>query len=173
MDEFLPFASKAYWATLALVCFARAMDFLSTYVATPNLVLEGNPIAKWLGWKGGIALNIGLAFLFAFWPLPAVVITTTSLLVAARNLQSAWIMRSMGEDNYRSWMIQRMSAANIPTVVLCIVGQAVFFALIGAALMSDARRILSLGIGMGMLTYAFASLLYSLLSVFRLRRRSN
>ena len=173
MDEFLPFASKAYWITLALVCFARAMDFLSTYVATPNLVLEGNPIAKWLGWKGGIALNIGLAFLFAFWPLPAVVITTTSLLVAARNLQSAWLMRSMGEDNYRSWMIQRMCAANIPTVVLCILGQALFFALIGAALMTDTRRILSLGIGMGMLTYAFAILLYSLLSVFRLRRRTN
>ena len=170
MDELVPFASKAYWITLALVFFARAMDFLSTYVATPNLVLEGNPIAKWLGWKGGIALNIGLAFLFAFWPLPAVVIVTTSLLVAARNLQSAWLLRSMGEENYRAWMIQRMCAANIPTVVLCIVGQSFFFALIGAALMSDPRRVLSLGIGMGMLTYALAVLLYSLLSVFRLRR---
>ena len=32
---------------------ARGMDFLSTWVATPNLVLEGNPIAKKLGWKMG------------------------------------------------------------------------------------------------------------------------
>ena len=29
------------------------MDFLSTWVATPNLVLEGNPIAKKLGWRWG------------------------------------------------------------------------------------------------------------------------
>jgi len=34
------------------------MDILSTWIATPNLVLEGNPIAKRLGWRWGIPLNL-------------------------------------------------------------------------------------------------------------------
>ena len=53
-----------------LLLLARGVDFCSTWVATPNLVLEGNPIAKKLGWRWGILLNfascaLGLACLAA------------------------------------------------------------------------------------------------------------
>ena len=96
MEDFVPFGSRTYALLFLLLLFSRGMDFLSTWVATPNMVLEGNPIAKKLGWKWGIAVNLVLCFLFAFWPLPAMVISTTSLLVAARNFQSAWLMRSHG-----------------------------------------------------------------------------
>ena len=47
--DFLPFASRGYCCMLALLVFARGMDFFSTWVATPNLVLEGNPLAKKTG----------------------------------------------------------------------------------------------------------------------------
>ena len=56
--DFLPFASRAYFAMLALLVFARGMDFLSTWLATPNLLLEGNPLAKKLGWKLGGLVNV-------------------------------------------------------------------------------------------------------------------
>ncbi len=46
MDDTIPFGSPAYLLMLVLLVFARGMDFLSTWVATPNLVLEGNPITK-------------------------------------------------------------------------------------------------------------------------------
>src|SRR5438105_13687040 len=108
MDAFLPFASREYWFTLTLVLLCRGMDILSTWVATPNLVLEGNPIAKFLGWRWGIPVNVALSFGLAFWPLPAIVISTTSILVAARNFQSAWLMRSMGEHAYRDWHVARI-----------------------------------------------------------------
>src|SRR5688572_7719667 len=87
MEQFTAFGSCEYCILLACVAFARGMDFLSTWVATPNLLLEANPIARKMGWKVGIAINVVLCFAFAFWPLPAVVITTTSILVAARNFQ--------------------------------------------------------------------------------------
>jgi primosomal protein N' (replication factor Y) len=48
--------------------------------AARNRVLA---IAKKLGWRWGIPINFVLCFAFAFWPLPAIVISTTSLLVAA------------------------------------------------------------------------------------------
>src|SRR5260370_575389 len=84
MDDFVPFGSRIYGQLLLLLFVARGMDFLSTWVATPNMVLEGNPLAKKLGWKWGIPTNLALCFGFAFWPLPAIVISTTSVLVAAK-----------------------------------------------------------------------------------------
>ena len=56
----LPFGSRAYLRMLGLLLFGRGADFLSTWVATPNLVLEGNPLAKKLGWKLGAFVNLAL-----------------------------------------------------------------------------------------------------------------
>src|ERR1022692_2612473 len=113
MDDTIPFASRDYFLMVALLAFSRGMDFLSTWIATPNMVLEGNPLAKKLGWKWGIPLNLVMCFGFAFWPLPAIVISTTSALVAARNFQSAWLMRSLGEQRYREWHVERVQETNI------------------------------------------------------------
>ena len=87
MDDTLSFASRDYCLLLLLIAFSRGMDFLSTWVATPNLVLEGNPLAKKLGWRWGIPLNVAICFAVAFEPLIAIALITTSLLVAARNFQ--------------------------------------------------------------------------------------
>src|SRR5271167_1834030 len=125
MDDPVPFGSADYFLMLALLVFARGADFLSTWVATPNLVLEGNPIAKKLGWRVGIPLNLCLCFFFASWPLPAVVISTTSVLVAARNFQSAWLMRSLGEQLYRDWHIERVQETSATLYLFCLFGQTV------------------------------------------------
>ena len=168
MEEFTAFGSREYCILLACVAFARAMDFLSTWVATPNLLLEANPIARKMGWKFGIAINVVLCFLFAFWPLPAVVITTTSLLVAARNFQSAWVMRSMGESNYRLWMTERLMQTSGALLFGCILAQALLYTLLGAALMYFARWwLVPFGIGLGMITYALAVTVYTTISVWR------
>ena len=172
IEEFAAFGSPEYWILFGCVAFSRAMDFLSTWIATPNLMLEANPIARKLGWRGGILLNVALCFLFALWPLPAVVITTTSLLVAARNLQSAWLMRSMGEVNYRVWMTERLREAPRMLFLWCVLGQAALFVLVGVTLMFFGRwGVVPFGIGMGMITYAFAVALYTTLSVWRLATR--
>jgi cobalamin synthase len=98
MDDYVPFGSRTYALMFLLLLVSRGMDFLSTWVATPNMVLEGNPIAKKLGWRWGTVLNFALCVAFAYWPMPAIVISTTSVLVAARNFQSAWLMRSLGGE---------------------------------------------------------------------------
>src|SRR5277367_6944372 len=108
MDDTVPFGSHWYLTMLALLVFSRGMDFLSTWVATPTLALEGNPIAKKLGWKWGLLVNLTLCLGFALWPLPAIVISTSSVLVAARNFQQAWLMRSLGEEVYRAWHVARL-----------------------------------------------------------------
>src|ERR1051325_6491555 len=135
MPELVPFGSPYYLVLLAVLLFARAMDFISTRVATPNLVLEGNPIAKKLGWGWGIAVNIAVSFLVSFWPLTAIAFSTMSALVAARNFQSAWLMRSMGEELYRDWHIARLQETPITLYLFCLGGNTLLVAIVGVALM--------------------------------------
>ncbi len=172
-DEFVPFGSRIYALMFLLLLICRGMDFLSTWVATPNMVLEGNPIAKKLGWRWGIPLNLGLCFGFALWPLPAIVISTTSVLVAARNFQSAWLMRSLGEQLYREWHIERVQQTSVTLYLFCLFAHTALTAGVGAAVIfftNWERQPVLLAIGLGIIAYALAVVFYTLLGIVRLRR---
>ena len=171
MEGFIQFGSPLYFVFLSALITARGLDFLSTWVATPNLALEANPIARKLGWRWGLILNGVLVLLFAAWPLPAVVIITTSSLVAARNLQSAWVMRALGEAEYRGWMGERLAQTPRALYYFCLFGQAGIYGMIGATLLYFSEyRLVPFGIGMGLITYAVAVLGYSVLATWSIRR---
>ena len=170
MDQTVPFGGGAYFICLALLVFGRGMDILSTRVATPNLILEGNPIAKKLGWTGNIILSVAICCVFGLWPLPAIVITTTSVLIAARNFQNAWLMRSMGEEAYRAWHVARLMEAPLSLFLFCLAGQSVLPAMVGAALIMYGGTYTAFGIGVGTVCYATAVAFYTLLAVWRIRR---
>ncbi len=171
MDVTFPFASREYCLLLLLLVFARGMDFLSTWIATPNLVLEGNPLAKKLGWQWGLLLNIVLVGVLAMWPLSAIVVATASVLVAARNFQSAWLMHSLGEEHYRQWHVERIQETRITLYLFCLAGNTLLTAGVGAALIYFSHlRLVPFAIGMGMVAYAAAVALYTLLAIWRIRR---
>jgi hypothetical protein len=171
MEELVPFASRSYGLMFLLLIAARGMDFLSTWVATPNLVLEGNPIAKKLGWKWGIPMNLALCFGLAFWPLPAIVVSTTSVLVAARNFQSAWLMRSLGEQFYREWHVERIQETSVTLYLFCLFAQTALTGGVGAAVICFSEwRLVPLAIGLGIVAYALAVAFYTLLGIWRMRR---
>src|SRR6266849_5278682 len=175
IDDFLPFLSRYYLLTLGLLVVSRGMDMLSTWVATPNLVLEGNPIAKKLGWRWGLPINLAVCLALAFWPLPAIVISTTSVLVAARNFQSAWLMRSLGEQAYRDWHVERIQETRITLYLFCLAGNTVLTAGVGAAVIYFSLNafnvvLVPFAIGVGIIAYAGAVAFYTLLAIWRLRR---
>jgi hypothetical protein len=171
MEETVPFGSREYWILAAALLFGRGMDFLSTWVATPNLILEANPIARKLGWKWGIPVNLALCGGFAFWPLAAIIITTTSLLVAARNFQGAWLMRHLGECQYSQQMAGHLKEVSLPVYLVCLLGQTAPVALVGVVLVfMSGFEVLPVGIGIGLVSYAGAVVFYSLLSLWRIRR---
>ena len=172
MDRAVPFGSLEYFVFLLLMLFSRSTDFLSTWIATPNLVLEANPIARKLRWRWGIALNVVLCLGFACWPLTAIIISTTSVLVAARNFQQAWIMRSHGEDNYRLWIGERLGETPPGLFLFCLLGQTSLPAAVGAALILFSRfeQEVPLGIGMGIVGYSVAIAIYTLIALVRNRR---
>jgi len=172
-DELVIFGGRTYGLLFLILLVSRGMDFLSTWIATPNMVLEGNPIAKKLGWRWGIPLNLVMCFGFAFWPLPAIVISTMSLLVAARNFQSAWLMRSLGEHMYRDWHIERVQETNAGLYLFCLFAQTALVGGVGGAVLffADDHLVLS-AIGLGIIAYALAVAFYTCLGVWRLRRQS-
>ncbi len=173
MDQGVPIFGKEYLGYVALLVFARAMDFLSTWIATPNLVLEGNPLAKKLGWKGGLLLNLGVVVFLAQYPLCAIVVATASVLVAARNFQSAWLMRSLGEELYRDWHVERILETPLALYLFCLAGNTLLTAGVGGALMYfGGMRLVPVAVGMGVVSYSVAVAFYTLLSVWRLRRAS-
>jgi len=175
IDDFVPFVSRTYGLMFVVLLVSRGMDFLSTWVATPNMVLEGNPIAKKLGWRWGIPLNLAMCFGFAFWPLPAIVISTTSVLVAARNFQSAWLMRSLGEQLYRDWHVERVQETSVTLYLFCLFAQTGLTAGVGGAVIYfsnwERERVpVPLAIGLGIIAYAMAVAFYTLLGIVRMRR---
>jgi hypothetical protein len=171
MDDPVSFGSREYLLMLALLVFSRGMDFLSTWIATPNLVLEGNPLAKKLGWRWGLVLNVVMVVVLALWPLSAIVVATASVLVAARNFQSAWLMRSLGEDAYRDWQVQRVQETRVTLYLICLAGNTALTAAVGAALIYFSElQLVPFGVGMGMIAYAIAVAFYTLLALWRIHR---
>jgi hypothetical protein len=171
MDEAVQFGSRWYFLFLNLLMVARGMDLLSTRLATPHLALEANPIARKLGWKWGLVANGLICALFASWPMPAVIISTTSLLVAARNFQGVWLMRTLGEQEYQRWMGERVSETRPGLYVGCLLAQVGLVGAVGATLILFSHEWVPFGIGVGIVAYALAVLIFTLLSVWRLRRR--
>jgi hypothetical protein len=159
---------------LVLLVFARGADFLSTWVATPTLLLEGNPVARRLGWKWGGVINALMCGVLALWPLSAIVVSTASALVAARNFQSAWLMRTLGEHGYRDWHLARVQETPRSVYLFCLAGNTLLTAGVGGAvILFSEQRLVPLAIGMGIVAYAVAVALYTLLAVWRLRRGRN
>ena len=171
MGDAVIFGSREYGFYVLVLVFARGMDFLSTWIATPNLLLEGNPLAKKLGWKWGLAINAVLAGVLALWPLSAIVVATASILVAARNFQSAWLMHSLGEEAYRAWHVERIRETRITLYLFCLAGNTLLIAGLGAILVCFSNlRLVPFAIGMGMIAYATAVAFYTLLAVWKIHR---
>jgi hypothetical protein len=171
-SDLIPFGKPLYFLMLSLLLFSRGMDFLSTWVATPTLALEGNPLAKKLGWRLGGVVNVALCIGFAFWPLTAIIVITSGLLVAAHNFHSAWLMRTMGEEEYRRWFVERLARTPLPFYFVCLLGETILTALVGAGVVyfSDVEKV-PFAIGLGIMMYAVIVLFYTTLSLVRMRRR--
>ena len=111
------------------------------------------------------------AALCALWPMPAIMVSAMSLLVAARNFQSAWMMRSMGEYNYAAFIHERMM--QVPPALFCasILGQGALTGLVGCAVMYFSRLgSVAFAIGAGIASYAIILVAFSFYALWRTRR---
>ncbi|MFX0000244.1 MAG: hypothetical protein ACFE9Q_11060 [Candidatus Hodarchaeota archaeon] len=95
----------SHWYQFLLNAFitiiARTLDMLSTRYVTKELKLETNRIAKRIGWKGMILMQIPIVVLgsldfyfgfFIFW---------WSLFLFANNIEGSWYVKESGEEQYQ------------------------------------------------------------------------
>lgn len=170
VDDVVPPGSMTWWVFAGVVLFGRACDLGSTYAGTPRLVLEGNPIAKRLGWKWGIPLNILLSLFVAALPMLSISLATSSVLVAARNLQSVWLMRTLGEMHYRQWMSERVRETRTLTLLGCFWGESGLTILVGIPLVVfSSWELVPFGIGCGLVVYGLLVGFFTTLGVLRRR----
>ena len=89
--------SALTWLLVAAMAVARGLDFLSTWLVTPKLELEANPLMRRASWGRMALLNLPLLALPLLHQGLAVTFVVTSLLAAGGNLTAGALSRGMGE----------------------------------------------------------------------------
>ncbi len=90
-----------YVINILISLFGRILDLISTRYVSKELKLETNKLARRIGWKGMILIQIPIIILgsldfyisfFIFW---------WSLLLFANNIEGSWYIRETGEEKYQ------------------------------------------------------------------------
>lgn len=103
-----------YILNLSLVIFARFLDMISTYYVSKELQLETNKLARKVGWKGMIFMQIPIIIIGTLDFYFALFIFCWSLLLFGNNIQGSWYIKKIGEDSY-----QKELASHLESVKSC------------------------------------------------------
>jgi len=161
---------------VGLVLLSRLADVGSTYLVSPTLALEANPVANRGRWP--FALITLLACLLPYYSAPlGVVVFTVSFLVAGSNLSRAWVARALGESEYRAMFVRAATLGRPHSAVAFTLASSTCTAVVGLLLMSfSGETQWGYWFGVGILVYAGAIAFYGSAFVLRLFRevsRSN
>jgi hypothetical protein len=157
-----------------LILVSRLGDIGSTYLVTPRLKLEANPIVQKLGWWFAVATLL-VCLIPYYSTAMGIVILIPSLMVSAANTSKIWFIRAYGEGEYYELLLRlarktRLSSALIPMIVA-----AGFTAVIGLVLLllsPDPGHDWGYWFAFGFLVYAFIIGFYGCIFVIRLYRNA-
>jgi hypothetical protein len=117
-----------------MVFLSRVGDIGSTWLISPKLLLESNPLARRMGFPYAVATL--LACLLPYYNTAlGVIVLIVSLLVTAANLRSAWIIRALGEAQYLAMVETALRKSTRIEAFAFIFAQAACFGLIGAVML--------------------------------------
>lgn len=157
-------------ALCLLILLSRLGDIGSTYLITPKLKLEANPIARKLGWPFAV-LTLLVCLIPYYSTALGVVALVPSLLVSASNTGKIWFIRAYGENEYYVLLHRLARASKLSHALAGTLVSALFIALVGLALMflsPDPTKDWGYWFAIGLLAYAFVVAFYGCLSLVRL-----
>ncbi|UCD00965.1 MAG: hypothetical protein JSV23_08775 [Promethearchaeota archaeon] len=114
-----------------ITLLGRALDMLSTRYVTKELKLETNIIAKRIGWKGMILMQIPIIILgsldfylsfFIFW---------WSLFLFANNIEGSWHIKEVGEEQYQKEIKDRLKKSKKWKIVFSELSSVIKFTIAG------------------------------------------
>jgi hypothetical protein len=156
-----------------LVLLSRLGDVGTTYLATPNLKLEANPIVRKLRWPFAL-FTLVLCLVPYYSTAFAVVVIVVSLLVSVSNSQRLWLIRTIGEDSYHDLLLSAAGKAEMPGTIGLLLIPGLFMTLLGVFVLlfyPDPNYDWGFWVAIGIFSYAFVLILYGPLSFFRLRKK--
>jgi hypothetical protein len=161
-----------------LILISRLGDIVSTYLVTPKLKLEANPIVRKLGWS--FAIFTLFACLIPYWNTAVgIIVLIASLLVSAANTSKIWFARAYGEQAYVELIYEMAGKSKLSHALAGTIVSALFIAMVGLVtlfLCPNPGTDWGYFIGWGILTYAFVVGFYGSLSfirIFKMARKKN
>jgi len=157
-----------YHYLFAFALISRASDLLTTWLVSPTLKLEANPIARRFRWPFGF-LTLLAAFLAYWFPEMCVALTTASFLVAGSNAMKIPLARSLGEEAYYKMTLESVAKGPFWTGLLIRLAPAPFYALLAALIFfTNASDTWAYWIGVGVACYVLAILIHWPIAYVRL-----
>ncbi|MFX1392024.1 MAG: hypothetical protein ACFFAH_00485 [Promethearchaeota archaeon] len=124
-----------YFINALIVIMGRSLDILSTRYVTKELKLETNKLARKIGWKGMILIQIPLIiigtldFYFAFF------IFLWSLFLFANNIEGSWYVKDIGEDSYQKELKSRVKKSKTWKIILGELSYILTFSIAGVLIL--------------------------------------
>ena len=158
----------------ALILIARLGDIGTTYLVTPRLKLEANPLIRRFRWPYAIA-----TLLLCFTPYlsapGAVIILVASLLVSTSNSLRIWLIRTVGEEEYHRYVVHNAGRAKPRRSLALLLLPGFFMSMLATTILlfySDPAHDWGFWIAVGVLAYAIVLLIYLPSSFLRYRKEA-
>lgn len=158
-----------------VLLIGRLGDVVSTWLATPSLNLESNPIARRLRWPWIVA-SVGLCIAPYFSIELGIVLTVISLWVSADNISRLWLVRAIGEQQMAELVQRAAASSSLSRAVTMVIAKAVFIAIMGVLLCHFSWRFhptWTFWFGVGILAYGGVNLWIGTWHLVRVFARTN
>ena len=102
-----------------MLLISRLGDVISTYLATPKLILEINPVIRKLRWPYAI-FTLFICFIPYYDTTVAMIIIVPSLLVCSSNFSRIWFITTLGEKEYKKLLLAVCRKGNYNNACYCM-----------------------------------------------------
>ncbi len=114
-----------------ITIIGRLLDILSTRYVTKELKLETNKIARKIGWRGMILMQIPIVILGSLDFYISFFILWSSIFLFANNIEGSWYIREAGEEEYQKEIKSRLEKSKNWKIVFSEFSSILKFTLVG------------------------------------------
>lgn len=156
-----------------LILVARIGDIGTTYILTPNMKLEANPMMRKWRWPFAL-LSLLLCLMPYISQAAAVMLLVTSLMLSMSNSLRIWLVRSVGEVEYHRFAVAAAGKANSRESLFLVFLPGAFMLLLSLTMFLFYHDESQWGywIAGGFLAYAMILLIYMPMGFTRYRREA-
>ncbi|MFX1315334.1 MAG: hypothetical protein ACFE9T_05685 [Promethearchaeota archaeon] len=120
-----------YFINTFIIIIGRLLDIVSTRYVSKELKLETNKLARRIGWRGMILLQIPIVILGSLDFYLAFFVFIWSLFLFANNLMGSWNTKQIGEDQYYEELKSRLRETKNWQIIISEISYIFTFTLTG------------------------------------------